>query len=40
MKAQFQAFAAEPAAKKVKRNDFSAEKETAVDRIVKLRKSK
>ena len=40
MKAQFQAFAAEPAAKKVKRNDFSAEKETAVDRIIKIRKSK
>ena len=40
MKAQFQAFKAEPAAKKVKRNDFSAERHTAVDRILQIRKQK
>ena len=40
MKAQFQAFKAEPAATKVKRNDFSAERQTAVDRILQIRKQK
>lgn len=40
VKAQFQAFKAEPAAKKVKRNDFAAEKSSAVDRILKIRNQK
>jgi len=40
MKAQFQAFKSEPAAQKVKRNDFSAERQTAVDRILQIRKQK
>lgn len=40
MKAQFQAFSAEPAAKKVTRNDFTAERLSAVDRIVKIRNKK
>lgn len=40
MKAQFQAFKAEPAAKPVKRNDFSAERASAVDRILQIRKQK
>lgn len=40
VKAQFQAFKAEPAAPKVKRNDFTAEKSSAVDRILKIRNKK
>lgn len=40
MKAQFQAFKAEPAATKIKRNDFSAERTSAVDRILQIRKQK
>ena len=40
MKAQFQAFKAEPAAKKVTRNDFTAERLSAVDRIAKIRNKK
>ena len=40
MKAQFQAFSAEPAAKKVTRNDFTADRMSAVDRLVKIRKQK
>ena len=40
MKAQFQAFQKEPAAPKVKRNDFTAERLSAVERIAKIRKQK
>jgi len=40
MKAKFQAFSAEPAAKKVTRNDFTSERLSAVDRIAKIRKNK
>lgn len=40
VKAQFQSFKAEPAASKVKRNDFTAEKSSAVDRILKIRNKK
>lgn len=38
VKKEFQAFKAEPAAKKVKRNDFSAEMEKVADRIANIRK--
>lgn len=40
VKEQFSSFKAEPAAQKVKRNDFSAERISAVDRILKLRNTK
>lgn len=40
VKAQFKSFKAEPAATKVKRNDFTAEKSSAVDRILKIRNKK
>lgn len=40
MKEQYAKFSKEPAAPKVKRNDFAAEKLTAVDRLMKIRKNK